>query len=64
MSRPPEPMEVKLYRQWLKEGPPVCCHTCDLYMGDGVCDKHKMSPPAEFAATMGACPDWIGEIPF
>ena len=43
---------------------PKFCHTCDLYNEQGVCQKHKMEPPEEFASTEDACPDWLEDIPF
>jgi len=64
MTRPEAPKEVELYWLWQKEGPPKCCHTCDHYLGNGTCDKHKMRPPDEFTQTIGACGDYECLIPF
>jgi hypothetical protein len=64
MSRPPEPQFLVDYREWVKAGPPKCCHTCDWYEDDGKCAKYEMEPPAEFAATEDECHDWIEECPF
>lgn len=60
MPRHPEPECVIIYRQ----GPPKCCHTCDSYTQDGECERFGTEPPADFAATPGACPNWLMEIPF
>ena len=63
-TRPPEPQFLIDYREWVKAGPPKCCHTCDEYSPDGKCFKFDMRPPDEFAATPDACDQWIDEIPF
>ena len=59
-----EPETVKRYREIVKNGPPKCCHTCENYSTDGVCTVYDMRPPEDFAATDGACQDYIQEIPF
>lgn len=43
---------------------PKCCHTCDHYAADGQCIFHWAQPPADFAASIGACGDWIERMPF
>ena len=51
--------------EWRKEKPaPRCCHTCENYTQDGMCQQHQESPPAEFAASLNQCQDWLMEIPF
>ncbi len=70
MPRHPEPDFVTAYKEWLKAGPPKCCHTCDHYgherYGDkaGYCREFNMEPPEEFAATVDECGSWTQEIPF
>ena len=63
-TRPPEPEYLIQWREWIKAGPPKCCHTCDYYSGAGDCLAFDMRPPEDFAATQGACEKWIQEIPF
>lgn len=60
----PEPEHVRHYREIERNGPPRCCHTCERYGDDGVCDKFKSEPPEEFAATPDACKEWLMEVPF
>lgn len=68
MSRPEEPVEVIQWRQKYKaatfDRPPKCCHTCDDYTDDGYCSHFYMEPPADFANTFNACPEWYEKIPF
>lgn len=52
------------YREWVKAGPPKCCHTCEHYRVDGFCVEFFMRPPEEFAASMDGCDKWKREIPF
>lgn len=59
-----EPEMVTDYKIWLKAGPPKCCHTCEHYGVDGLCVVFFMTPPADFAATVGECADWELELPF
>ena len=59
-----EPQMVTLYKEWIKAGPPKCCHTCEMYGTDGLCTEFFMTPPAEFAAEVDACPKWEPECPF
>jgi hypothetical protein len=63
-TRPPEPQFLVDYRDWVKAGPPKCCHTCEHYGNDGLCTEFFMEPPAEFAAEVDACPKWEWELPF
>jgi len=54
--RPPEPEFVTLWRN--PPPAPMCCHTCEHYGVDGRCLEYFMDPPADFAATVGACDKW------
>jgi hypothetical protein len=63
-TRPPEPQFLIDYREWMRAGPPKCCHTCDHFTQSGNCLAFDMQPPDEFAETVGECPRWIQEIPF
>jgi hypothetical protein len=58
------PDVVRIYKQSMDLGAPKCCHTCDFYQKDGVCEKHDAIPPEDFAAKLNACPDFWAEIPF
>ena len=64
MIRPKEPEYIVQWREWMRAGPPKCCHTCDHYLGNGTCHKHNMRPPDEFTQTIGACGDYECLIPF
>jgi hypothetical protein len=64
MSRPKEPEYLVQWREWMRAGPPKCCHTCEHYSPDGECWQYKMTPPQAFADSVGECKDWIPEIPF
>lgn len=64
MTRTPTPEKVLMYWEGQKNGPPKFCATCDNYLGNGSCDKHKMRPPDEFTQTEDACEEWVCEIPF
>jgi hypothetical protein len=64
MNRPPEPQFLIDYREWLKAGPPKCCHTCDQFNQSGHCLAFDMRPPEEFAASVDACESWEAECPF
>lgn len=64
MPRHKTPDNIVLYNKWLNNGPPKCCHTCDWYNDRGLCEMHGSEPPEEFAASDGACKDWVREIPF
>jgi hypothetical protein len=63
-QRPPIPEFLKQWRDWIKAGPPRCCHTCEHYKNDGRCAVFDMVPPAEFAATVDRCQQWEQEIPW
>jgi hypothetical protein len=43
---------------------PRCCHSCDHYMEDGLCDSYDMKPPPEFTQQLNACGRWLEIIPF
>ena len=43
---------------------PKCCHTCENYDEQGVCQVYIEEPPAEFAATQDQCDQWKMMIPF
>lgn len=60
--RPPEPEFVTLWRN--PPPTPMCCHTCEHYSEDGRCVEFGTEPPAEFAASVGACELWEEECPF
>ena len=59
-----EPEDVLHYRLAKHRQPPACCHTCEHYDRHGNCTKFDQSPPEDFAAMIGACPEWEEEIPF
>ena len=64
MTRPAEPEYIVQWREWMRAGPPKCCHTCEHYSKEGYCYQYKMTPPKEFAESIGECKYWIQEIPF
>lgn len=64
MSRPKEPEYLVQWREWMRAGPPKCCHTCEHYSQNGECWQYKMTPPQAFADSVGECKDWIPSIPF
>ena len=63
-TRPREPEFLIRWREWLANGPPKCCHTCEHFNQSGMCLHFVMPPPEEFAATQDACVHWIMELPF
>ena len=63
-TRPPEPEFLIQWREWMRAGPPKCCHTCDNFNKSGHCLAFDMTPPEDFASTVDACEQWIMEIPF
>lgn len=63
-KKPPEPDFVTAWREWIKKGPPRCCHTCNFYGVNGECGVFHMQPPPEFAATTDQCEKWEQEVPF
>jgi len=63
-TRPPEPEFLIQWREWVKAGPPKCCHTCENYDHQGKCFEFDMTPPEDFTATVDACDKWEMEIPF
>lgn len=62
--KPPEPESVRQWKEWLRAGPPRCCHTCEHFEIDGRCAIFKMTPPDEFIQMVGKCDQWKQEIPF
>lgn len=64
MPRPPKPDFLVQYEEWIKSGPPQCCHTCDHFAGDGKCFAFSMYPPVSFVNTQGQCAAWSMEVPF
>lgn len=56
--------EPDFVKKWRYIPAPRCCHTCDWYDKQGICQFHKSEPPKEFAETINACATWIEEIPF
>lgn len=59
-----EPQFLKDYWNWIKSGPPKCCHTCEYYSEAGICDKFNMEPPADFAEAVGECESYLQMVPF
>ena len=59
-----EPEDVKHWREAKHRQAPACCHTCEHYDQHGSCTKFDQVPPEDFAAMIGACPEWEEEIPF
>lgn len=55
MSRPQEPEFLIQWREYVKKGPPKCCHTRDYYDKTGHCENFNMRPLEDFAATIDAC---------
>jgi hypothetical protein len=62
--RSPEPKIVTLYRAAIRQDPPKCCHTCDYYTKDGMCQEYDAAPPELFTRTVDSCELWSEEIPF
>lgn len=62
--RPDKPDFLKQYEEWMRAGPPKCCHTCDNFGGLGECLHFGSQPPAEFIESQDQCDQWIREIPF
>ncbi len=62
--RPKEPDFLVQGREWLKSWPPKCCHTCEYFDANGLCEVFNTNPPEEFAASVGECDKWEREIPF
>lgn len=61
---PPDPQYLIDYREREKAGPQKCCHTCESYSKNGICERFGMRTPDEFAAQVDACPSWMMELPF
>jgi hypothetical protein len=64
MPKHAQPDFVSEWKRIQKIAPPKCCHTCNYYSEEGLCNLHDAEPPEEYAATLGECPDWVDEIPF
>lgn len=64
VTRPQEPEFLIQWREWMRAGPPKCCHTCDHFNQSGHCLAFDMTPPEDFSSTVDACEQWIMEIPF
>jgi hypothetical protein len=62
--RPSKPPELIEWEQWVRPAAPQFCHNCDHYSGDGYCYVFQMIPPADFANSKGACPNWEQMLPF
>jgi hypothetical protein len=43
---------------------PKCCHTCENYSENGICQEFSEEPPADFAAQPNQCDKWMCIIPF
>ena len=63
-TRPPEPEFLIQWREWMRSGPPKCCHTCDQFNQSGHCLAFDMTPPEDFASTVDGCEQWVEMIPF
>lgn len=63
-TRPPEPEFLIQWRDWMRAGPPKCCHTCDNFTAQGACIAFNMRPPDDFTSQLDVCPQWLEEIPF
>jgi hypothetical protein len=48
----------------LRERMPKVCGNCRHEGHGGVCVLHDSTPPADFAETPSACPDWVEVVPF
>ncbi len=64
MPKYDEPDFLKQYWEWVRNGPPKCCHTCEEYDGEGICGEFNMEPPEEFVMTENACSSWVCRVPF
>ena len=43
---------------------PKCCHTCDSYNENGLCQEYLTQPPEDFAQSLNQCAEWLPIIPF
>jgi hypothetical protein len=64
MPRPAKPDFLVQYEEWVRAGPPQCCHNCISYSMDGRCYVFDMEPPADFVNSAGQCDKWEREVPF
>jgi hypothetical protein len=62
--RHPDPDILKKWRALVATPVPKVCASCQHYGVDGLCVAWFKEPPADFAATDGACPQWEEECPF
>ena len=66
--RHPQPKLVKDYyakvNALLDMKEPKCCHTCDSYDEEGICQEYLIAPPEDFAQQINQCEKWIPIIPF
>jgi hypothetical protein len=66
-KRPPEPEFLRVWREirQLTNAVPKCCHTCEHYSRDGICNLAGVRPPDDFVSYGSAeCPDFSDEVPF
>lgn len=63
-SRPPEPQFLTDYYEWLKAGPPKCCHTCAFFANNGRCIEFDVYPDEHDAQQVDVCPAWKQDVPF
>jgi hypothetical protein len=63
-----QPPEVVKYFEQMEElrllVEPQCCHTCDAYTKEGMCQEYSIAPPEDFAAKLNECQEWAPMIPF
>lgn len=55
---------AKSYFDFINNGAPKCCHTCQHYNKNGVCETWNNSPPPEFTNQINACEHWFMDTPF
>lgn len=63
MKKEPEGI-AKHYLDFVANGAPKCCHTCENYQDNGVCYAYQKEPPQEFTNQIGVCEQWLYQIPF
>lgn len=64
MPQHPEPDFLKQYWEWVRNGPPQCCHSCGEYDDNGRCEAFDMEPPQEYTDTINTCEKWYQKVPF
>jgi len=66
--RHPQPKIVKDYyakvEAFYDMNEPKCCHTCDSYSEEGICQEYLIAPPEDFAQQLNQCEEWLPIIPF